>query len=267
MATVMKSVKTLAIVLALSSGIFADEVVLRNGSAFTGLVREEGDRVIVEMDFGTMTFKKVDVRSITKGIDPMTEFDAKLKAATDVKGMVELAAWARAKGLGTRANDLYRKILTLDTDQPDARKALGYEKVNGQWLEGDDLMVARGFVKVNGKWLTKETAELILMQQEASRSEQERLALEKRIADQRHEQEMVKIGIERDKLELERQRGDYFTRYGALYPGAYGAIAGCGYGYGYITPTTFPAPQPVPPTPPTVVPLGQPSPLPPSRPR
>lgn len=267
MANVMNSVKTLAIVLALSSGVFADEVVLRNGNVFSGLVREEGDRVVVEMDFGTMSFKKVDVRSITKGVDPMTEFDARLKAATDIKGMVEVAAWAREKGLGTRAKDLYTKILTLDPDQPDARKALGFEKVNGQWLTGDDLMVARGFVKVNGKWLTKETAELVLQQQESSRAELERLALEKRIADQRHEQEMTKIGIERDKLELERQRGDYFTRYGYLYPGAYGAVAGCGYGYGVITPQVLPAAQPVPPTPPTVVPLGQPSPLPPSRPR
>jgi hypothetical protein len=265
MASVMKSVKTLAILLSLASGAFADEVVLRNGSVLNGLVREEGDRVIVEMDFGTMSFKKIDVRSITRGQDPMTEYDAKLKAATDIKGMVEVAAWAREKGLGTRATDLYRKILTLDSDQPDARKALGYEKVNGQWLAGDDLMVARGFVKVNGKWLTKETAELLLHQQESSRAELERLALEKRIADQRHEQEMTKIGIERDKLELERQRGDYFTRYGYLYPGAYGAAAGCG--YGYIMPGTLPVAQPLPPSPPTVIPLGQPSPLPPSRPR
>lgn len=265
MATVMKSVKALAIVLALSSGVFADEVVLRNGSVFNGVVREEGDRVVIEMDFGSMSFKKIDVRSITKGLDPMTEYDQRLKAATDIKGMVEVAAWARAKGLGSRSKDLYTKILTLDPDQADARKALGYEKVNGQWLEGDDLMVARGFVKVNGKWLTKETAELLLQQQEAARSELERLALERRIADQRHEQEMTKIGIERDKLELERQRGDYFNRYGYLYPGAYGACAG--YGYGVISPTTFPAPQPVPPTSPTVIPLGQPSPLPPSRPR
>jgi len=267
MTSVMKSVKTLAIVLALASAASADEVVLRNGSAFTGLVREEGDRVIVEMDFGTMSFKKVDVRSISRGVDPMTEFDTKLKAATDIKGMVDVAAWAREKGLGTRATDLYRKILTLDSDQPDARKALGYEKVNGQWLAGDELMVARGFVKVNGRWLTKETAELLLQQQENSRAELERLALDKRIADQRHEQEMTKIGIERDKLELERQRGDYFTRYGYLYPGAYGAVAGCGYGYGVITPTTFPAPQPLPPSQPTVVPISPPSSLPPSRPR
>jgi len=265
MANVMKSVKTLAILLSLASAALADELVLRNGSVFNGIVREEGDRVTVEMDFGSMSFKKIDVRSITRGLDPMTEYDTKLKAATDIKGMVDVAAWAREKGLGTRATELYRKILTLDPDQADARKALGYEKVNGVWLAGDDLMVARGYVKVNSRWLTKETAELLLQQQESSRAELERLALEKRIADQRHEQEMTKIGIERDKLELERQRGDYFTRYGYLFPSAYGAVAGCG--YGYVMPATLPPPQPLPPTSPTVVPLGQPSPLPPSRPR
>src|SRR5204862_4833854 len=44
--------------LAMATAALADEVVLKNGSAFSGIVREEGDRVVVEMDFGTMAFKK-----------------------------------------------------------------------------------------------------------------------------------------------------------------------------------------------------------------
>src|SRR5579872_6342217 len=122
MRPVIPSMTALALSLALVSAASGDEVVLKNGSAFSGIVREEGDRIVVEMDFGTMTFKKVDVRTIVRGTDPITEFDTRAKTTTDLKGMLELAAWAREKGLGARATDLYRRILAIDRDRPDARK-------------------------------------------------------------------------------------------------------------------------------------------------
>lgn len=261
MRSVNTTVTTLVLSLALASAALADEVVLKNGSAFSGIVREEGDRVVVEMDFGTMTFKKVDVRSISRGNDPMGEYETKAKAATDVKGMLELAGWAREKGLGSRSLDLYRKILTLDPDQADARKALGFEKIDGQWLAGDDLMVARGYVKVNGRWLIKDTAEQLLAQQEASRIEVDRLQLAKRVSDQRHEQEMVKIALERERLEMEKRDRWWRSAYMYYPPTPFYGVAG------YMLPPTLPAPSPLPPTPPSVLPQGRPSPLPPSRPR
>lgn len=259
----MKNVQTVILSLLLASAASADELVLKNGSAFNGIVREEGDHVVIEMDFGTMSFKKVDVRSISKGQDPIHEFDEKAKAATDVKGMLALAAWAREKGLGARSTDLYRKILTLDPDQPDARKVLGFEKMNGQWLAGDDLMVARGFVKVNGKWLAKETAELMMEHDAQGRTESERIEMAKRVSDQRHSEEMTRIAIERDRLELEKQRSDPWWWRTGWAPG-YGNYGVSG---GYVLPANLPPPQQVGPTPPTVIPLGQPTPLPPSRPR
>lgn len=259
----MNTVRALALSLALASAASADELVLKNGSAFSGIVREEGDRVVVEMDFGTMSFKKVDVRSISRGPDPRSEFETKAKAATDVKGMLELAAWAREKGLGTKSLELYRKILTVDADQPDARKALGYEKVGDLWLSGDDLMVARGFMKVNGRWLTKDSADRQAELQEAGRIENERVQLAKRVADQQHEQEMTRIALERERLEIERRDRDrWWWKSGWSYaPAPFCGVAG------YVLPATLPPPQPIPPTPPSVVPQGQPSPLPPSRPR
>src|SRR6185436_4234836 len=131
----MTTMRALFLSLAFASAALADEVVLKNGSSFSGVVREQGDRVIVEMDYGSMTFKKVDVKFISRnGEDLFSQFTDKAKAATDVKSMLELAGWARDRGLAGRAQDLYRKILILDPDQAEARKALGYEKHNGLWL-------------------------------------------------------------------------------------------------------------------------------------
>ena len=64
----MNTVRTLLLSLALASAALADELVLKNGSSFNGIVRESGDKVTVEMDYGTMTFKKVDVRSISRSM-------------------------------------------------------------------------------------------------------------------------------------------------------------------------------------------------------
>jgi len=262
----MTTVRTLALILALASAALADELTLKNGSTFSGIVREQGDRVSIEMDYGTMTFKKVDVRSISRNNeDFLSQYQERAKTALDAKSMMEPAAWAKEKGLVGRALELYRKVLVLDPDQAEARKALGFEKVNGLWLTGDELMTARGFVKVNGRWMAKDTADRVLEQEHQARIENDRLGQLRREADQRHEQEMSKIALERERLEIEKkrwteERDRWWTRSGgwAYAPGPFGGVAG------YIVPTTA-ASQVVPPTPPTVVPIGPPSPVGPSK--
>jgi hypothetical protein len=256
MKPVISSVTILALSLVLASAAAGDEVVLKNGSAFSGIVREEGDRIIVEMDFGSMSFKRVDVRTIVRGSDPFTEFESRAKAATDVKSMLDLAAWAREKGLGTKSTELYRRILTIDPDQPDARKALGYEKVAGQWLAGDDLMMARGFVKYRGRWYTREMSERLMHEEELSRQENERLELARRIADQRHSEEMTRLNQEQQRIDMEQRGVGWLWKNGWGYGGA-----PCG----YLLPGFLPPAQPIPLTPPTVAPLAPPSVVPPSR--
>ena len=84
--------RALLLSLAMVSAAAADEVVLKNGSAFQGVVREQGDKVVVEMDYGSMTFRKVDVRSIQRGEDVFTQFQEKARVATDVNYRAHVAA-------------------------------------------------------------------------------------------------------------------------------------------------------------------------------
>jgi hypothetical protein len=259
----MKIMRALILSLAMASAAGADEVVLKNGSAFSGVVREQGDKVIVEMDYGTMTFRKVDVRIIQRGEDVLTQFQEKARTATDVKSLMELASWAKDRGLAGRATELYRKVIVLDPQQAEARKALGFEKVNGLWLEGDELMTARGFVKIGGRWVTKETADRVRELEASDRVEVDRNDLARRVADQRHLEEMTRLGLERDRLEYEKsQDSRWGWRNGWMYgPAPFGGVVG------YILPANLGPPQTVPPTPPTLLPLGSPSPVPPTRPR
>lgn len=256
--------RTVLLSLLMASTALADELVLRNGSVFSGVVHEDGDRVTVEMDFGTMTFKKVDVRSISRGVDPLAEFEQKSKAATDVRSKLELAAWAREKGLGGRATDLYRKILTLDPEQADARKALGYEKVNGQWFQGDDILVARGYVKVNGRWMLREDAAQARELEAQARIEADRVALGETVARLRHEEEMAKLSLERERLEALKERQLRESRFWGPRGDWSWGVSPCGI-IGIVPPTAEPT-QKVPLTSPTVIPLGSPSPVPPTPP-
>jgi len=202
------SMLILVVSAALAASASADELVLRNGSTFVGAVREEGDRVTIEMDLGTMSFKKVDVKSITRGQDTVRDFDERCARASGSKELVDVALWGREKGLGRRADDLLQRVLKLDPDQPDARKALGFERFGGQWLKGDELQVARGFLKVDGKWLPKDAAQRQLDRQASARMDQDRIALEARIADQKHEEEMARLAQERERIEIERKDSD-----------------------------------------------------------
>jgi len=194
------------LILALSLPAQADEVVLRNGAVFSGLAREEGERVVLELDFGTMTFRKSEVREIRRSDDPIKELEQKVRESKDAKSLYETAQWAREKGLTTRANDLYRKVIALEPGHAEARKALGYEKVDGLWLAGDELMVAKGFVRHQGRWLKKETAEAFRADDAQLRIEQERGVAAERIAKLQAEVERAKIAVERERIELERNR-------------------------------------------------------------
>lgn len=49
--------------------------------------------------------------------------------------LLDLASWARSKKLYACASHLHRGILTLDEDQPQARRALRYFRVGGKWRQ------------------------------------------------------------------------------------------------------------------------------------
>lgn len=213
----MKGVLAAALLVS-AAPAFADEVVLRNGAVFTGVVREEGDRVIVEVDFGTVTFKRIDVKSIRRTEDPIKEYEERVRGVQDAKGYYEVALWARDRGLSTRAGDLLKKVIALDPDHEGARKALGYEKLDGRWLSADEAMVAKGFVKHRGQWLRKETVEKILEEESRVRVEVERAEAVERVARLQREVELAKVAAERERIELERQRDRFHVVWVARLP-------------------------------------------------
>ncbi len=64
-------------------------------------------------------------------------------AAEEVLARYRAALELEAAGDTARAREAYAQVLRLDPEHLAARRALGYERVNGVWLAGDDLKRAR----------------------------------------------------------------------------------------------------------------------------
>lgn len=191
-----------AAVLAFAGTALADEVVLKNGAVLEGLAKEEGDKVVVEMDAGSMTLKRSDVSLIRKVAGPLQELEARLEKPLDAEGNFQAATWAREKGLVARSTDLYRKVLLMNPDHEGARKALGYTKHEGRWLTEEELLEAKGYVRHEGRWVTREERERLLEAEERRRlAELQRQAAEEALEFQRELQRM-RMATERTRAIL-----------------------------------------------------------------
>ena len=70
-------------------------------------------------------------------------------AAVAYRLAVEWAAQGRAD-LAQRAHE---RVIAVEPDHRAARRALGFERVDGKWIAGDELWRAKGFVRVDGRWV------------------------------------------------------------------------------------------------------------------
>lgn len=196
--------KTIVALLLCSSIALADEVQLKNGNVLRGVVKEQGDKITVQMDIGSITVDRSQVKEIVKSTSPLQEFHDRLKEIKygDTEGYFKLGLWARERELPTKAKDVFEKILAIDPDHEGARKQLGYRRHQDKWMTDDEYMVALGFVKHGTEWLKRETAEKIIAEEEQLKRERSAQATMERIAELEAEIDRMKIAaeMERDRL-------------------------------------------------------------------
>jgi len=163
----------LAITAALAAAFFvladdarADLVKLKDGREIEGKVLEQNaDSVVVKTSFGKQTFKKAEVKSIEIKETPADVYEKRYASLKrdDVAEVMDLANFASSNKLRTEAQNLYKLAITLDPDNEEARRALGYVKTKDGWFTKAEVEKQteaenkeKGLVKVDGKWVTKE---------------------------------------------------------------------------------------------------------------
>lgn len=148
----------------------ADDVTLKSGKTYKGLtlIKESKSRLTFETAEGKkLTFRRTAIEKWEKKPTPLGEFlerEEKLDRK-DVKGMYELATWAKEKGLERRWPSLMKAVLRLDRNHAGAHEALGDHLVDGRWVDArkwkrleakrlEESYKARGWKKLRGEWVS-----------------------------------------------------------------------------------------------------------------
>jgi hypothetical protein len=151
-----------ALAVALVLPAAADVVTTTDGLVLEGTVVKgaDGSLTVTTAD-GSVVLQASRVASTTPGDGPRAKAarEAAALPATDVEGHYRLAVRFEANGLRDLAKAEYETVLRVDPEHPAARRALGFEKVDGEWLPLAEARRRRGLVLFGGRWLVPAEAE------------------------------------------------------------------------------------------------------------
>jgi hypothetical protein len=77
-----------------------------------------------------------------------------------VEGLWAMAEWCRESGLNQERETHLQHLLTLDPEHKPARLALGYNKIDGKWIQPDEHMRSLGYVRFGGAWRLPQEIEI-----------------------------------------------------------------------------------------------------------
>jgi hypothetical protein len=142
----------------------ADDVHLNDGRVLSGKVVEEKSRYLIVDRDQKHVAKKSQVTKVVPSESFMDKYDKKLAdlPEDDAEAIYEFGRWLSDNDWTSRARRAYEAVLDLDPDHRGARRALGYQLYEGEWVSPRELNVRKGLVEFEGRWYTKhDHAELL----------------------------------------------------------------------------------------------------------
>jgi len=88
-------------------------------------------------------------------------------------GQWALAEWCLEQRLLEERQRHLQRILELEPDHAEARRALGYSRFDGQWMTQDEVMADRGYLRYQGRWRTRQEIELLERDRELETAQKE----------------------------------------------------------------------------------------------
>jgi hypothetical protein len=163
------------VLLSVAAAARADDVYLKTGGRLSGVVvSQNAASVEIEVGAGRVTLPRSVIERVVLGESALSVYQARARvlAANDAAGWLELADFARRADLTGQAKDAYQRVLALQPDNPVARAALGYRRLGDQWLSHDEAMQTQGYVLFEGDWVTSVQRDLLLAERDAQRREE-----------------------------------------------------------------------------------------------
>ncbi len=157
----------------------ADIYVLANDGQVRGELKntEESPRqkyVILTPEGVTVTLDRSQVKQIIPQSSAEIEFEKiRPNFADTAEDQWKLAEWCRENSLTKQRQDVLEHVIELNPDMRQARLALGYQLVDGHWMQKEQIMQQRGYVRYNGEWRLPQEVELIERRQKEDAAERQ----------------------------------------------------------------------------------------------
>ena len=133
--------KTVIWILAGAMLAAADEVQLKGGGKVSGVVEEQGDKVVVRMEHGSLTFPRDQVEQIDRAkISPLQEYQQRFQA-TDLSRPDQVEAllkWADQRKMANAVKELRERLGRLRWDGLDPSNASQVE-IFAAWAQANGL--------------------------------------------------------------------------------------------------------------------------------
>jgi len=224
----MSRLSLLAAVLALLICLtgLSDTITLKNGRTLEGDINKiTKDEISIDVSRGdlvaTLYYPKSEVVKMEYGPAPAERLEeayaerlVSVAGSTSADVWFALGDWAAGKFLNEKARAAFRRALKFDPNHADARRALGYNRFEGEWLTDEQIMTRKGFVRFEGNWITPKERDDLLAQRAENEKKQkaEAKARRKEIEELREEVARLKRKV-RTRSRPIRFKQDYWPWY------------------------------------------------------
>jgi hypothetical protein len=151
----------------IGGAVSADDVFLKNGRKFEGVIAETTDtQVRIRMQGGVVSLPKSQVLRVESKDSDLSGYLRRkevLRRSADARAQdwLELARWAKAQGLEQGAREAALVAAELEPKLEGLATLLRGYKYNfdeqlGRWISYEESMRKRGFVFTQGVWISRE---------------------------------------------------------------------------------------------------------------
>jgi hypothetical protein len=199
----------------------ADIFILESGGQIQGelLNRDEQPRIkyVVRCGVATINLPLDQVRETIRQSPAELDYARRAPATADnIGAQWELAEWCRKNALARQRETHLRRIIELDPNHQQARFALGFQFLKGEWISRSDARRNEGYEFYHGKWRTPQEIEILEGRSRSELAEKEwvgRLKRWRRDLDDRDKSKLAYTSIESiDDPIAVGPIGQYFAR-------------------------------------------------------
>ncbi|MCH2126838.1 MAG: HEAT repeat domain-containing protein [Pirellulaceae bacterium] len=155
----------------------ADLFLLESGGYLEGELLKDGENrptAYVVKTFGgaKITLTKQQVSEVVFQSEAERKYEKWLREMPATgKGNWQMAEFCLKNKLHDQRHFHLEQVLRYDPNHEDARRALGFQNIDGQWQKRDDYWKNRGYVRYKGQWRLKQEVKLATLSEEREKKE------------------------------------------------------------------------------------------------